>query len=382
MKFLRLLASPLAFVVVGIIRLISKRRLVRFGLWESTRLGHLIGNMECYLSEKDNLLQPDSYDIFFPIGSICNRYIYRKYRQKIHVWPSWLVVLIWRVNALFMGWEKHIVRNLQFDRDIKNLFSRYSPHVRFTKAEEKKGQKLLRYLGIPEGAKWVCLIVRDNAYLKMKAPGLDFSYHDYRDADVSEYIPAAVELARRGYYVIRMGEIIAKPFNVKHTKIIDYPFKRKGLMGEFGDLYLGAKCAFCLGTPTGFMAIPQAFNRPLGITDFVPIEYAPTWCQGLMIWKHHLKDGKKMTVREIVDSGMGLMTFGGEFEKAGITLENNTPQEIFELAMEMADRDQGISIEQPQTGFWGAFPNSVVNGKPLHGKMVLRIGREFLKANQ
>ena len=375
MKFLRFLLVPFAFLVVGIVRLIAPWKLVRFGEIWSSRLGHLVGNLECYLCEKDALIQPKSYDIWFCNAPPANRTIYRKYAKKLHIWPREFTLLVIRINALFLGWEKHFISTLQVDRDIKNLTWVFSPHIEFTEREEKKGRKLLRSLDIPEGAKWVCLIVRDSAYLKAKAPRLDFSYHDYRDADCSNYVPAAIELARRGYYVIRMGHIIAKPFFVKHTKIIDYPFKRT----EFGDLYLGAKCAFCLGTSTGFMAIPQFFNRPLAVTDYVPLEYAPTWSEGLVIWKHYLKNGNRMSVKEIAASGGGVSTFGPAFEQAGIKLEDNTSQEILDLAMEAADRDQGIRDEDSQDDFWKAFPFSVVNGQPLHGKVRIRVGRNYLK---
>ena len=367
--------APAALLVVGIVRLISPWKLVRFGEIWSSRLGHLVGNLECYLCEKDALIQPESCDIWFANAPPANRTIYRKYAKKLHVWPRAFTLLVIRINALFLGWEKHFISTLQVDRDIKSLTWVFSPHIEFTEREEKKGRKLLRSLDIPEGAKWVCLIVRDSAYLKAKAPRADFSYHDYRDADCSNYIPAAVELARRGYYVLRMGHIIAKPFFVKHTKIIDYPFKRT----EFGDLYLGAKCAFCLGTSTGFMAIPQFFNRPLAVTDYVPVEYAPTWSEGLWIWKHHLKDGRKMSIAEISAAGLGTALFQQQFDQAGVKLEDNSSQEILDLAMEMADRDQGIRGEDSQDDFWKAFPFSMVNGQPLHGKVRIRVGEKFLK---
>ena len=376
MKLMKLACVPLALLAVGIIRALAPWKRVRLGQLWSPRLGHLIGNTECYLCERDALIQPRSYDIWFHSGIICNRVIARKYGELLHLWPAFFANLVVKVNALFLGWEKHMVQSAQVDRDIYNLTRLFSPHIRFTESEERKGQRLLRKLGIPEGAKWVCLIVRDSAYLKIKSPGADFSYHDYRDSDISDYIPAAVELARRGYYVVRMGEVIGKTLLVKHSRVIDYAL---GKRTEFGDLYLGAKCAFCLGTSTGFMVIPQVFNRPVGIVNYVPVEYTPTWLEGLVIWKHHLKDGKKMALPEIVQAGVGLTTFGHAFADAGITLQDNSSLEILDLAIEMADRDERIYVEEPQTKFWEAFPRSMVNGKPLHGKIRIRVGREFFK---
>lgn len=377
MKLARACLLPFAFLVVGVVRLIARWRLVRFGEIWSSRLGHLIGNTENYLCERGWGLQPWTYDIWFRLGTPANRVIARKYEQLLHVWPRGFAQVVVKVNVLFPGWEKHVARPAQNDRDIHNLWRLGAPHIGFTAREERKGKKLLRELGIPEDAQWVCLIVRDAAYLQAKAPQLDFSYHDYRDSDISTYALAAAELARLGYYVIRMGEIVAKPLLIKHTKIIDYA--ASGKRTEFGDLYLGAKCAFCLGTSTGFMAIPQVFNRPVGIVNYVPIEYTPTWQEGLVIWKHHVKDGKRLAVREIVQAGVSAATFGQEFERAGVKLEDNTLAEIAELAKEMAEQDRNRYYVQDQHAFWSDFPRSMVNGKPLHGKIVIRVGREYFE---
>ncbi len=382
MKILNLLLLPFAFAVVGVIRLIAPWKVVRFGELWTPRLGHLIGNTECYLCERDEGIQPkDTYDIWIPVpGKTSNKYIARKYKKLLHVWPNWFGSVAFKVNAVFQGREPHVFGTQQVDRDIYNLWEKHAPHIGFTKREERKGQKFLRKLGIPEGAKWVCLIVRDSSYLKVKFPKANWSYHDYRDADVSSYMPAAIELMRRGYYVVRMGEVIDKPFLVKHAKIIDYAMSKK--RSEFGDLYLGAKCAFCLGTPTGFMGIPAVFNRPLCMTDMAPIEYAYTWCDSLLIWKHHMKDGKRLTVKEICDANVSQATFQHLFDQAGVTLENNTSEEIFKVAMEMADKVEGNWIAGDQTWFWKTFPTSIVGGAPLHGRMKMRIGREFLKEYQ
>jgi putative glycosyltransferase (TIGR04372 family) len=241
---------------------------------------------------------------------------------------------------------------------------------------------LLRKLGIPKGAKWVCLIVRDNAYMKAKFPQNDWSYHDYRDANLEDYMYAAQNLIVEGYYVVRMGEVVAEQLPIKHTKLIDYPPQRT----EFGDLYLGANCEFCIGTPCGFMMIPQVFQRPLCMTDFAPIEYFTTFVEGLIIWKHHIRDDKEMTIREIAESGAGLAGFTPQFAQIGITLKNNTPEEIKEVAMEMCERFKNnghqaeYDEEDSQGAFWNSFPRSIVNGKPLHGKIKVRIGRAYLEA--
>lgn len=380
MKFLRLLALPLAFAAVFLMR--HMKRKVRFGEIWSPRLGHLVGNTECYLCERDAGRHDGFIDIWYPVRGMCSHpLIERKYRKYLHTVPQWLGNMIVVVNRLFRGFEAHEVSSEQLDRDVHNLWEKHGPHLSFTKSEERKGQKLLRSLGIPEGAKWVCLIVRDSAYLKATAPGQDSSYHDYRDSDIATYAEASVRLANKGYYVIRMGKVVEKPLPVRHNRIIDYASHK---LTDFGQLYLGAKCEFCFGASTGFMAIPQVFNRPTVVVNFAPVEYISTWCKGLVIWKHHVKDDKRMTLKEIFDSGAGQFMAAKQFKDIGITLVDNTAQEITDVVLEMAEWLEwgGNGYDQTQEFFWNQFPLKAIspyNRKPLHGKPRVRVGRKFLE---
>jgi putative glycosyltransferase (TIGR04372 family) len=139
------------------------------------------------------------------------------------------------------------------------------------------------------------------------------------------------------------------------------------------------------------------FRRPVCYVNYVPFEYLQTYHRGaLAIWKHHEKDGKRMTVAEIYACGAGHFMRADQFENEGITLVDNTPEEIKAVALEMvncieAPAEQGTDWSYqkgPQRGriddFWDAFPRGVseFNKRPLHGEIRMRIGAEFLRGYQ
>lgn len=64
----------------------------------------------------------------------------------------------------------------------------------------------------------------------------DWSYHNYRDSDVSTYIKAAEAIAEMGYTVFRMGALVKEPLVSKHPKVIDYA--TNGMRTEFLDIFL------------------------------------------------------------------------------------------------------------------------------------------------
>lgn len=380
-KLLKFTLVPFAFLVVGVIRLLAKFGiLIRFGELWSERIGHLAGNTECYLCERDHGLHPKSFDIWFHRRTPANKHFASMLRRVLWIDPTRFTRLIVICNMLFRGWEKHMAHSQQFDRDIYNLQEKYSPHLKFTLEEEMECEEKLREWGIPKGAKWVCLIVRDKAYLPT------MHHHDYRDSDVETYVLAAKALAERGYYVFRMGAKVEKPFVVGHFNVIDYA--TNGMRSELMDIYLGANCEFCISNGTGFDAIPVIFRRPVVFVNYAPLDYLNTWINpSLAIWKHHYKDGKRMTLEEIYKT-CGSFMAAQQFEQAGVTLQNNTPEEIRDVVLEMEsvarfwrDGYELYRITEGQQKFWAGFQQSVseYSGKPLHGQIRMRIGSKFLE---
>ena len=377
MKLLRLLYLPFAALVVIAMRLGLP---LRFGQIVSTRIGHMAGNMECYLCEKDAGLSK-GWDVWHHHGEPCNKQLARMLARVVTIDPTSFTRTCSIVNQLFAGWEKHCIESVNLDRDIHNLMEKQPPHLYFTISEERRGEQTLRSWGLPEGAKFVCLIVRDAEYLPQ------LGYHAYRDSDIDTYLPACAALAARGYYVFRMGAKVAKALPLYTPKIIDYA--TNGMRSEFMDVYLGAHCEFCVSSGCGFDAIPVIFRRPVCYVNYVPIEYLQTYNpRSLAIWKHHEKDGKRMTLPEIYESKAGQFMRADEFAQAGITLKDNTPEEIRAVVEEMADNplylrgNMLLPTEIEQAGFWINFPRSVseYTDKPLHGAIRMRIGREFLKS--
>ena len=390
------LKSPLfvlaiAFVIV--IRIMRPWFLVRIGALFGHRIGHLAANTELYLCERDagiNVPTQHHVDLFFLVKPICNNELARLWKRVLRVWPTWCLAPIRRVNKLIPGWECHdIGENTQMDRDIHHLLDRFPPHLKFTPAEESKGAAGLRAIGIEQNAKFVCLLVRDSAYLKSHQPAVDYSYHDYRDCNVHNFIMASEELARRGYYVVRMGVVVKEPMKSKNPRVIDY--EARGMRTEFMDIYLGSKCEFCISVGSGFDALPYIFRRPIVFVDHVPPGYLFTFgSQFIGLTKHYFSTvkGRCLTLAEILSEGLGFAYHVDEYAACGIQLVENTPEEIRDVVVEMVQRLEGswqphCDDEELQRRFWSIFPsNSIRNGKPLHGEIRSRFGASFLRSNR
>ena len=367
--------SVFALFLLGIIKLLKPFVTVRFGSLFVSRLGHLTGNTECYLAEKKaGINRPKRvFDIWCPMGKPANKQLLKMYRRVMPL-SSFATQLMLACQKLDWFRKDHIFTDANWGRDIHNVMEKYPPFLKFTRDEEKRGKEMLRVLGIPEGEKWVCIAARDSMYLRATEPHIDYSYHDFRNSNIQNYREAAVALMDKGYYVLRMGRFVEEQMKLQAPKFIDYACHP--LRCDFLDVYLGAKCAFTISNGLGFDGIPMIFRRPICFVNEAPYEYLSTWIPGLVIWKHHEKDGKRMTPAEIVKSGAGLFHTSQQYKDAGITLVENISAEIIDAALEMAE---GISKE-PQQLFWANYPRSRSphTGEALHGEIRMRVGAKFL----
>lgn len=385
---------PVSVPVFIFLRLSRPFIRIRLGQLESKRIGHFAANTELYLCERDasiNMPKGRYVDIFFMAEPVCNAQLAEMWKRVILIVPNWLVFGAFVLNRLLPGGAYHEVTGpTQKDRDVRNLMEKYSPHLTFTEEEEKDGQAGLRAIGIPPNEKFVCLTVRDSAYLSLQFRDKDLSYHNYRDSDIDNYMLAAQELGRRGYYVVRMGAAVNKPMNNRDFRVIDYA--SNGMRGDFMDIYLGAKCEFCISQGTGFDAVPVVFRRPVAYVNMVPISYFNSWTRGAIgLFKHHVlrESGTKLTLREIVQHEVDKCLCSSCYESRGILLEENKPEEIRDVCLQMAEILEGTwspgeEDRDLQEAFWNVYPIAAtsVNQVKLHGKVRAQYGAKFLRENE
>ena len=175
--------------------------------------------------------------------------------------------------------------------------------------------------------------------------------------------------------------------DVDHPMIIDYA--TNGKRSDFMDIYLGAKCAFCISTSLGLDNIANIFRRPIVLVDCVPLEIirASRLNDIATFRKHWKRDEERfMTFQEIFESGAGQFMLSSEFEDMGIDLVESTPEEIAAVVLEIEERLRGTwkstkEDEKLQQSFWEMFPRSN-NKQFLHGEFYLRVGDEFLSQHR
>jgi putative glycosyltransferase (TIGR04372 family) len=204
-------------------------------------------------------------------------------RQHASIQGHWGFLLFY-ISSFF----KFIVPNSDYSvLDKAGLILNYPVGLKFNSFEINEGKKFLASCGLNQDSKYVCLNVRDSAYLS-KTRKKDFKKHELRNSDINTYIDSIKALIVAGFAVFRMGSIVESHLDFKHPLFFDYA--SNGTRTEFLDIFLGANCTFCISTGSGWDEIPRIFKRPTVYVNFLPILVSTIITRDLLIFPKYMRD--------------------------------------------------------------------------------------------
>lgn len=386
-------------LILPLIVLVKPWCLVRIDHLRSIRIGPFAFSIQNYLYKKKNIDKKNNkrdIDLLF-LHEVSNTQLERMMRRQIRILPRFFLepmyVIIKFLSKYFNILNDHKIDFLNTDRDSDDFLIKMKSELNFTKKEELKGEDFLKKFNLTSNSKIVCLLVRDEGYLK-KNFNNNFSYHDYRNGKVQDYILAIERMTQRGYFVFRMGKDVTSKLTISNPMYFDYALSN--FRSDFLDIYLGSKCSFLLSSSCGYQYIPMIFKKPMACIS-IPIGYTYTWVKNcLNITKHIFSEEKKrnLTLEEIISSNIGVASTTDEYKSANLKIIDNDPSEIKDLVEEMMDRLEGKFIvneqeEKTQDKFWTIFKSSPHNkykpfqgvNKKAHSGFRARISSKFLKNN-
>ena len=344
--------------LVIICRLFKCWCLIRFGYFTVDRIGHFAFDVEYFLSER--ILQSETHkaiDLFFFDGVPVNSQLVKMSRRQLFVSP--VIRFFYLANELLPGGAVHKIlpaRHQTASRDKHGVFHKVSTQLCFTKLENRQGEDYLKKIGCSNKTKFVCLIVRDSAYLKQFHPGRDWSYHDFRDTQIEDYEEAALALADQGYWVLRMGKVVRRPLLVEHPKIIDYANRED--RNDFLDVWLVAHSYFAISTGLGLDSVADIFRRPQVFVNYLPLMDMEAWgpyitVPKVLIWS---VTGQSLTLNEYIRHTSVNAHY---YSDQGITVRDLSPSDIKDAVLEMESRQSGTwtsnESEDLQEKFWDAI---------------------------
>jgi putative glycosyltransferase (TIGR04372 family) len=337
------------------------------------------------------------------------------WRRHLIILPSFIFYYVCIINSFFPGYEKYelppihtfhrqlIVRNdpklevrqQRYMRSLKknslnNIIKIKEPLIYFKDEEIKIGYNYLKKIGVHEN-NFICFNARDRAFLNKYNRDRDWSYHDFRNSDIYNYLPAMEKMVKKNFFCLRTGLAVENKLICSNQKIIDYANSED--QSDLLDVFLGSKCRFYLLSGSGISLIPEVFNRPIIFVNhynineilafshnslYIPKKYYSIEKQRLLTFKEFIDLEIKTNFTVIHENN-----FFQEktFQEQGIKMIDNTSEEIADVVMEMDARLNGTwktdkEEEDLQNIFWSLFKYKFIKSPTF------RIGSSFLKKNQ
>ncbi len=205
------------------------------------------------------------------------------------------------------------------------------PHLlQLQEDHNQRGWEVLETLGVPRGAWFVALHVRETRTTSRAN----------RDAEIASYRLAIEAIVERGGWVVRMGDpsMTSLP---PMPQVLDYVHTEAWC--DWMDVFLWARCRFFIGTPSGPAWVPPTFGVPCVATNWNAF-FARRWYgQDLFIpklfWSE--KENRYLTFAECLCSTVRTAESPAYLASVGTKLVNNTPEELRDVVVEMLDRLDG-----------------------------------------
>ena len=192
MKYLIfIILLPINLFFLLLIKIFKKFLNIKFYKIRTERIGHLFFNTLLFIERKKKKIYHQNKKINFIIpyidnqSIISNKYLLRFWKKFLRFHKSKLIkYLLLTDEKIFKNNDLKLnVITYDYNGTLDNLTTK----VFFSKNELEKGFSFLKSFGLNKDDKFVCLLVRDNNYLKKKFPNKDFSYHDHRNSNIYNY---------------------------------------------------------------------------------------------------------------------------------------------------------------------------------------------------
>ena len=262
-------------------------------------------------------------------------------------------------------WEIAGKTHAQWHRERK------APLFAISAETKARGWAALRALGVPEGAWFVALHVREGTWDKRK-PG----NHGIRNAEISTYFPAIFEITRKGGWVIRIGDPSMTPLP-QLPNVIDYCHSE--IRSDWMDIFVLACCRFFVGTNSGPAFVPSMYGVPSVLTNWWPAGERPWQAADIFIPKmlRRLSNDSHLTLSETLREPFSWCYNRRYLADHGhVRLEDDDPEIIRAAVEEMLIRLDGGMTDGADTAELRSRADAIYLAHGVVG--MSQLPREFL----
>ncbi|MBX9963563.1 MAG: TIGR04372 family glycosyltransferase [Burkholderiales bacterium] len=310
------------------------------------RIGHLACEFDALLKEQGlGRLPVRKWFVVAPEGLATNPCLLDYWRRLVPVVRrrglGLLLEAMGRHGLMVQDNDRHMLA-LTGRADYYSILAEWADRPPLLKLEDShrtEGWNVLRLMGMPEGAWFVCVHAREAGFSVQ-----DETAHAHRNSDINLLVPAMREIRRRGGWIVRMGDPSMRPLP-SMDGVIDYALHP--LRSDRMDVFLCAEARFFVGNTSGLFVVATVFGRPSALANMVPtshLAFAPGDISiPKLIWSKSQQ--RYLTFAELFAGPAANFRLAKLFTQAGLRADENSAEDLLELVVEMLDRQAGLFVE-------------------------------------
>lgn len=341
-RFLGLTIWLVLLPLTVVLHVVGFRRVTIF----TDRIGHLSLEPDCLLKEESlGLIPKRRWFVLAPPERVANKHLLNYWKPLIRIYENKTICFIlasmscWRLMSYDISRYILVNNKAPTAYQIYSLWGDRASLLTLTEEDIEWGDMMLRELGLPDNAWFVCLHVREPGFSPV-----DEELHAHRNGSIVATIPAIKEITRRGGWVIRIGDSTMQPLQPL-SQVIDYA--NHPMKNDRADIILCARARFLIGNTSGIALVSSVFGVPCAIANAIPTPTLWFNAQDIsipkLLWSENL--GRYLNFDQAMATPIAEYRYAALYRNAGIRVDENSAEDIYDLIIEMLDRLEGRFFE-------------------------------------
>jgi putative glycosyltransferase (TIGR04372 family) len=306
-------------------RCISPLLLIRFAIFPTNYLGHMIYEYERYKSQLDKTAG-HAIDFFCVQPRVANSFFLTKISFFIKIIPREIVIPVYLVNTAINARKYIVPMSQSFVLEDAADFYLQKPGLDFSDDEKSRGDKLLKQIGWNGHSQIVSFFLRNANYRKSFDSFVEVSKTNFRDVELDTYGEAIRFLSKK--YFVRVVDSFP-------TSFPEANFDKDDI--DFLNFYIVFRSEFVITTDSGSSLIPFILRVPNVQTNvsITSILYGIPGSLVLPLTYIDLDSGRKIPFTELIQRSVFELTEASELESANIGISRASSSDLFSLCQEI-----------------------------------------------
>jgi len=239
-------------------------------IFNDNNIGHLAGDLNCFLKEKYLFNLNKKYFIIYNKENIANEFLLNQFSSKIIIIE---LKFFYKISTLIFSYLFGVYDLYNYSNTLYGNAKIYKINSLCNECFLPEIQNdffanNLKKIGVDLDDWFVCIHNRSGSFDSNN----NKLFHSYRNCSINNFDLSIDLIIRNGGKCIYIGDEEIKNASI-NEKVINY--FASTIRSKEMDIYIISKCKFFLGSTSGLFAVASAYGKPVAMTNVTPLSGLP-----------------------------------------------------------------------------------------------------------